>query len=91
VGPPFPTVEAKIIDPQPIEEGGPAAGEIALRGPIVMKGYWNRPDATAEVLRDGWLYTATWGHFDSVGNLFITGRGKEVIVLANGRMFIGGN
>src|SRR5712675_2253678 len=85
VGPPFPTVEAKIIDPQPIEEGGQAAGEIALGGPIVLKGYWNRPDATAEVLRDGWLYTGDLGHFDSVGNLFITGRGKEVIVLANGK------
>jgi long-chain acyl-CoA synthetase len=85
VGPPFPTVEAKIVDPQPIEEGGPAAGEIALRGPIVMKGYWNRPDATAEVLRDGWFYTGDLGYFDSGGNLFITGRGKEVIVLANGK------
>src|SRR5712671_2472210 len=85
VGPPFPTVEAKIVDPQPIEEGGQAAGEIALRGPIVMKGYWNRPDATAEVLRDGWFYTGDLGYFDSGGNLFITGRGKEVIVLANGK------
>ena len=85
VGPPLPTVEAKIIDPQPIEEGGQAAGEIALRGPIVMKGYWNRPDANAEVLRDGWLYTGDLGYFDSGGNLFITGRRKEVIVLANGK------
>jgi long-chain acyl-CoA synthetase len=85
VGPPLPSVEAKIIDPQPVEEGGLAAGEIALRGAIVMKGYWNRPDATAEVLRDGWLYTGDLGYFDSGGNLFITGRRKEVIVLANGK------
>lgn len=85
VGPPLPGVEAKIIDPEPVEEGGPAAGEIALRGAIVMKGYWNRPDATAEVLRDGWLYTGDLGYFDSGGNLFITGRRKEVIVLANGK------
>jgi long-chain acyl-CoA synthetase len=85
VGPPFPTVEVKIIDKKPIEEGGPAAGEIALRGPIVMKGYWNRPDATAAVLRDGWFYTGDLGYLDSSGNLFITGRGKEVIVLANGK------
>jgi long-chain acyl-CoA synthetase len=85
VGPPFPTVEVKIIDPKPIEEGGPAAGEIALRAPIVMKGYWNRPDATAAVLRDGWFYTGDLGYLDSGGNLFITGRGKEVIVLANGK------
>jgi len=85
VGRPFPGVEAKIVDPQPVEEGAPPAGEIAIRGALVMKGYWNRPEATAEVLRDGWLYTGDLGYFDSGGNLFITGRRKEVIVLANGK------
>ena len=85
VGPPLPGIEAKIIDPQTVEEGAPAAGEIAIRGPIVMKGYWNRPEATAEVLRDGWFYTGDLGYFDARGNLFITGRRKEVIVLANGK------
>jgi len=85
VGRPFPGVEAKIVDPQPIEEGAPPAGEIAIRGALVMKGYWNRPEATAEVLRDGWLYTGDLGYFDSGDNLFITGRRKEVIVLANGK------
>jgi len=85
VGRPFPGVEAKIVDPKQVEEGAPPAGEIAIRGAIVMKGYWNRPEATAEVLRDGWLYTGDLGYFDSGGNLFITGRGKEVIVLANGK------
>ena len=85
VGPPLPEVEAKIVDPKRLEEGAPAAGEIAIRGAIVMKGYWNRPETTAEVLRDGWLYTGDLGYFDSGGNLFITGRSKEVIVLANGK------
>jgi long-chain acyl-CoA synthetase len=85
VGPPLPGVEAKIVDPQPVEEGGTAAGEIVLRGAIVMNGYWKRPDATIEVLRDGWLYTGDLGYFDSGGNLFITGRRKEMIVLANGK------
>ena len=85
VGRPLPGVEAKIVDPQPVEEGAPPAGEIAIRGAIVMKGYWNRPEATAEVLRDGWFYTGDLGYFDSGGNLFITGRRKEVIVLANGK------
>ncbi len=85
VGKPFPGVEAKIVDPKPVEDGAPAAGEIAIRGAIVMKGYWNRPDATAQVLRDGWFYTGDLGYFDPEGNLFITGRGKEVIVLANGK------
>lgn len=85
VGPPLPGVEAKIVDPQPVEDGGPAAGEIAIRGAIVMKGYWNRPEVNAEVLRDGWLYTGDLGYFDPRGNLFITGRRKEIIVLANGK------
>jgi len=85
VGPPLPGVKAKIVDPQPVEDGGPAAGEILIRGAIVMRGYWNRPEATAEVLRDGWLYTGDLGYFDSGGNLFITGRRKEIIVLANGK------
>jgi long-chain acyl-CoA synthetase len=78
-------VEAKIVESQPPEDGGPASGEVVLRGAAVMKGYWNRPDATAAVLRDGWLYTGDLGHFDSHGNLFLTGRKKEIIVLSNGK------
>jgi long-chain acyl-CoA synthetase len=78
-------VEAKIVDPQSQEDGQPAAGEVALRGAVVMKGYWNRPDATAAVLRDGWFYTGDLGYFDAGGNLFLTGRKKEIIVLSNGK------
>jgi long-chain acyl-CoA synthetase len=78
-------VEAKIVDVQPQEDGGPATGEIALRGAVVMKGYWNRPDATAAVLREGWFYTGDLGYLDADGNLFLTGRKKEVIVLSNGK------
>jgi len=85
VGPPFPGVEARIVNEEFVEEGMPRVGEVAMRGALVMKGYWNRPDATTEVLRDGWLYTGDLGYFDSGGNLFITGRRKEVIVLANGK------
>jgi long-chain acyl-CoA synthetase len=77
-------VEAKIVDPQPQEEG-PAVGEVALRGAVVMKGYWNRPDATAAVMRDGWFLTGDLGYFDAHRNLFLTGRKKEVIVLSNGK------
>jgi long-chain acyl-CoA synthetase len=77
-------VEGKIIDPQPQEEG-PPVGEVAVRGAVVMKGYWNRPDATAAVLRDGWFLTGDLGYFDSKGHLFLTGRKKEVIVLSNGK------
>ena len=77
-------VEVKIVDPQPQEEG-PPVGEVALRGAVVMKGYWNRPDATAAVLKDGWFLTGDLGYLDSHDHLFLTGRKKEVIVLSNGK------
>src|ERR1700691_180990 len=78
-------VEGKIVDLQPQEDDSPATGEIVLRGAVVMRGYWNRPDATAAVLREGWFYTGDLGYFDADGNLFLTGRRKEVIVLSNGK------
>ena len=86
-------VEGKIIDPQSRFNGDDedddghanAVGEVALRGAVVMKGYWNRPDATAAVMRDGWFLTGDLGYFDSRGHLFLTGRKKEVIVLSNGK------
>ncbi|HEY1678410.1 MAG TPA: AMP-binding protein [Candidatus Sulfotelmatobacter sp.] len=77
-------VEGKIVNPQPQEEG-PPVGEVAIRGAVVMKGYWNRPDATAAVLKDGWFHTGDLGYFDAQGHLFLTGRQKEVIVLSNGK------
>ena len=58
---------------------------MANKGSSGMKGDWNRPDATAAVLKEGWLHTGDLGYFDSDGNLFITGREKDVIVLSNGK------
>ena len=60
-------------------------GEIVAKGPSIMKGYYNRPDETAEVIKDGWLHTGDLGHFDNEGFLYITGRKKEIIVLPNGK------
>lgn len=60
-------------------------GEIVAKGPNVMKGYYNRPEETAEVVKDGWLYTGDLGHLDDEGYLYITGRKKEIIVLPNGK------
>ena len=60
-------------------------GEIVASGRNIMQGYWNRPEETAEVLRDGWLHTGDLGHLDDQGRLFITGRKKEILVLANGK------
>jgi long-chain acyl-CoA synthetase len=85
VGKPLKGVEAKIVDAQVSDDGSPASGEIVMRGPIVMKGYWNRPDATGDVFKDGWFRSGDLGYFDARGNLFITGRKKDVIILANGK------
>ncbi|MBS2211661.1 AMP-binding protein [Carboxylicivirga mesophila] len=60
-------------------------GEVVVKGPNVMQGYFNRPEETAEVLKDGWLYTGDLGRMDEEGYLYITGRKKEIIVLSNGK------
>jgi long-chain acyl-CoA synthetase len=61
-------------------------GEILIRGAIVMREYFNRPDATAEALdADGWLHTGDLGRLDAEGRLYITGRLKEIIVLSSGK------
>ncbi len=60
-------------------------GEIVAKGRNIMKGYYNRPVETAEVLKDGWLYTGDLGYLDKDGYLFITGRKKEIIILPNGK------
>jgi long-chain acyl-CoA synthetase len=60
-------------------------GEIVAKGPSIMKRYYNRPEETAEVLRDGWIYSGDLGRFEKGGFLYITGRKKEIIVLPNGK------
>jgi len=80
VGPPLPGVEIRIVDP---DDAG--VGEIAVRGPVVMPGYYNNPAATAEVMQDGWFLTGDLGRIDADGNLFVTGRKKEVVVLPSGK------
>ena len=90
VGQPFPGVEIRILEggPKPADHD-PATdhddGEVLIRGPIVMREYFSRPDATAETLRDGWLYTGDLGRLDAEGRLYITGRKKEIIVLSSGK------
>ena len=81
VGRPMPIVDIKIVDP--LDEQVPAGqkGEVWIRGPIVMPGYWNRPDATAETITpDGWLRTGDIGYVDDEGFLFITDRAKDMII-----------
>jgi long-chain acyl-CoA synthetase len=60
-------------------------GEVVAKGPNIMQGYFNRPEETADVLKDGWLYTGDLGVLDKNGYLKITGRKKEILVLPNGK------
>ncbi|MBR6785741.1 MAG: AMP-binding protein [Clostridia bacterium] len=76
----IPGVELKIDNPN--EEG---VGEIIAKGENIMLGYYNEPEATAEVLKDGWFHTGDLGYMDENGDLFIKGRIKNVIVTENGK------
>ena len=80
IGYPLPGVEIKIDNPD--EKG---IGELAIKGPNVMIGYYEMPEETSKVIKDGWFYTADLGYKDKDGHLFITGRQKNVIVLKNGK------
>ncbi len=81
VGKPFFNAEVKIDKPD--NEG---VGEVLIRGAMVFKGYYKNPQATAEVFtEDGWFRSGDLGKFDADGHLFIVGRGKDVIVLPNGK------
>jgi long-chain acyl-CoA synthetase len=75
VGIPFEGIEIKIA----------ADGEILVRGPNVMRGYYGQPEATAEVLKDGWFYTGDVGYIGKNGHLYITDRKKDLFKLSNGK------
>jgi acyl-CoA synthetase (AMP-forming)/AMP-acid ligase II len=80
VGKPMEHVTIKIVDDGGNEVPPGENGEIVCRGPNLMKGYYNDPAATQEVLRSGWLYTGDTGKVDPDGYLYLTGRKKELIV-----------
>jgi long-chain acyl-CoA synthetase len=80
VGMPIDGVEMRILDAEGAEVAVGSRGEIVIRGPNVMKGYWGRPDATAEVIRDGWFHTGDVGVMDEDGYFFIVDRLKDMII-----------
>jgi long-chain acyl-CoA synthetase len=80
IGRPIPVVDLRIVDAEGRDLPEGRLGELLIRGPTVTPGYWNRPDATAEAVRDGWLHTGDLGYRDSEGFYFIADRAKDMIL-----------
>lgn len=81
VGLPMPSAQVRILK----DRGEDADGEIAIRGPMVTPGYYNREQETRAAFMDGWFLSGDLGHMDRDGYLFITGRKKEMIILSSGK------
>jgi long-chain acyl-CoA synthetase len=81
VGPPLEGVEVKIVDEADVEVPQGEVGEICVRGPVVMQGYLNQPEATAEAMRGGWFHTGDLGRVDEDGYVFIVDRKKDMIIV----------
>lgn len=88
VGIPFPDVEARVVSLEHGGELGPGEqGELVLRTPTMMLGYYNNPEATAEVLRQGWLSTGDIGSMDEDGYFYLTDRKKDLIIVGGFNVF----
>jgi acyl-CoA synthetase (AMP-forming)/AMP-acid ligase II len=79
IGKPLDGVEVRVVDEDGKDAGLNTTGEIVARGPRLMKGYWGQADATAEAIRDGWLYTGDLGYMDEDGYVYLEGRAKDFI------------
>ncbi|MBA4423360.1 MAG: long-chain fatty acid--CoA ligase [Syntrophus sp. (in: bacteria)] len=80
IGIPIPGVSAKIVDETGREVPRETVGELILKGDNIMKGYYKDEEMTAQVLKDGWLYTSDLGRMDAEGYIFLTGRKKRMII-----------
>lgn len=82
IGRPLPGVEVRVVDEggDDVEDGDP--GEIVVRGPNVFRGYWNAPEATEAVFRDGWFRTGDIGYMDHDGYIFLVDRSKDLIIVS---------
>lgn len=81
IGVPLPSVMMKIVDEEGLELPENQIGEIVVRGPNIMKGYYNNLEATREIIRDGWLNTGDLGYRDVDGNYYIVDRKKDLIIV----------
>ncbi len=80
IGTPIRNVEMRVVDDEGDEVAQGEVGEIVIRGYNVMKGYWQRPEATAETIVDGWLHTGDMGRIDEDGYFYVVDRKKELII-----------
>jgi long-chain acyl-CoA synthetase len=80
IGTPIPGVQMRVVDKSGTEGPRGETGEIVIRGHNVMKGYWQRPEATGAAMRDGWFHTGDIGRVDQDGYFWIVGREKDVII-----------
>jgi long-chain acyl-CoA synthetase len=80
IGTPISGVEVRVVDPEGKDLPAGEVGEILIRGHNVMKGYWQRPEATAEAVVDGWFHTGDLARADSEGYLFIVDRIKDLVI-----------
>lgn len=88
IGMPIDNVEMKIVDSETKQTCSPGElGEIAIRGPNVMLGYWNRPDDTAEAIVDGWFYSGDIGRIDDEGYFYIVDRVKDMISIGGLKVY----
>ncbi|WP_037189131.1 AMP-binding protein [Rhodococcus sp. 114MFTsu3.1] len=81
------STRVRIVDPAGKEVPFGTVGEIIVRGELVMAGYWKRPEATADTIRDGWLHTGDAGYLDDCGYLFITDRIKDMIISGGSNIY----
>lgn len=79
IGVPLPDVEVRIVDESGESVSTGVSGEIVARGPRLMRGYWAQPEATAQAIQDGWLFTGDLGHQDEDGYIYLEGRAKDFI------------
>lgn len=86
-GIPLPGAEIKIMDEQGSELPVGEAGEIVVRSAYNMKGYWNKPKATADTIKDGWLHTGDIGRFDADGYLYVIDRLKDMIIMSGENIY----
>jgi long-chain acyl-CoA synthetase len=80
VGQPLGGVEVRIVDPEGRTLPPDEVGEVAIRGHNIMKGYWRKPDATAQAIRDGWFHSGDLGKRDAAGNVYIVDRLKDMVI-----------